>query len=57
MVANMLKNLNYRYFSHYKIIKYVGFESIIYAINMDAALFYKVFNEFDSMFLWNVLLI
>ena len=38
------------YFSHYKIIKYVGFESIMYAINMDVALFYNVFKEFDSMF-------
>ena len=47
----MLYNLNYRYFSNYKIIKYVGFELIIYAINIDAALFYNVFNEFDYMFL------
>ena len=45
------------HFSHYKIIKYIGFEVIIYSINLDVALSSKVFNEFDYMFLLNVLLV
>ena len=45
------------YYSHYKIIKYVGIEPIIYAINMDVVSFFKVFSECDSMFLLNVLLV
>ena len=32
IVTNMLQKWNHRYSSHYRIIKYVGFESIIYAI-------------------------
>ena len=35
------------YYSNYMIIKYIGFEHIIYAINLDAASFSRVFNEFD----------
>ena len=57
VVVNMLQNFNHRYSSHYKIIKYVGFLSIIYAINLNVASSSKVFNEFDSMFLSNVLII
>ena len=45
------------YYNHYKIIKNIGFESIIYAINMEVALFSKVFSEFESMFLWNIMLV
>ena len=37
------------YYSHYRIIKYVGFESIIYAINIDAALSFQVFSVFEFM--------
>ena len=57
IVFNMLQNWNHRYSSHYRIIKYVGFEPIIYVINLDAMSFSKVFIEFDSMFLSNVLLV
>ena len=45
------------YYSHYKIIKYVGFESIIYIINLDVTSSSKVFNEIDYMFLSNILLV
>ena len=57
MVVGMLQNWNHRYSSHYRIIKYVGFRPIIYAINPDVALSSKVFSEFDSVFLSNVLLV
>ena len=43
--VNILQKLSYRYSSHYKIIKYVGFESIHYVINL------------NDMFLFNVLVI
>ena len=33
------------------IIKYVCFDSIIYVMNLDGASSFKVFNEFDYMFL------
>ena len=32
-------------------IKYIGFEPINYAINLDVVSSYKVFNDFDFMFL------
>ena len=40
-----------------RIIKYVGFEPIIYVINFHIDSSSKDFNEFDSIFLSNVLLI
>ena len=49
MVVSMPWNWNYMYSSHYKIIKYVGFEPIIYAINLDVESSSKVFSEFDYM--------
>ena len=45
------------YYSHYRIIKCVGFGSIHYAINLDDESSFRVFSEFDSMFLLNVLLV
>ena len=45
------------YFYHHIIIKYIYFESIHYIINLDIALSFNVFNEFDLMFLSNILLI
>ena len=45
------------YFSHYRITKYICFEPIHYVISMNVALFSKVFNEFDYVFLSNVLLV
>ena len=35
------------YSSYYRIIKYVGFKPIHYAINLDVVSFSNVFNEFD----------
>ena len=45
------------YYSHHRIIKYVDFESIHCAINLDAASFFRVFSEFDYVFISNVLLV
>ena len=44
------------YSSNHRIIKYVDFKSIHYAINLDVASASKIFKGFDSLFLWNVLL-
>ena len=53
----MLHNWSHRYSNHYRIIKCADFKSIRYVINMDAVSFFKVFNEFDYVFLSNVLLV
>ena len=45
------------YSSHYSIIKCVGFKPIHCATNLDIASSSKVFNEFDYVFLLNVLLV
>ena len=37
MIVNMLQNWNHLYYNHYRIIKYIDFEPIIYAINLDVA--------------------
>ena len=42
------------YYSHYQIIKYVGFESIHYTFNLGVVSSSKVFSGFDFMFLSNV---
>ena len=39
------------------IIKYICFESIHYAINLDVVSFYIIFNDFDSIFFIYVLLV
>ena len=39
------------------VIKYIGFESIYYAINLNLVSYFKVFSEFDSVFIYNVLLV
>ena len=49
MIVNMLQNLSHMYSSHYRIIKYVSFKPIHYAINLNAASSFKVF-KFDSVF-------
>ena len=49
--------LNYRYFSYYKIIEYIGFESIIYIVNLDIASSSKILSEFDYIFLSNILIV
>ena len=45
------------YYSHYRIIKYVAYEPIIYVINLDIASSSKVFNKFDFIHLSNILLV
>ena len=42
------------YYSHYEIIKCVGFEPIYYTFNFYVVLSSKVFNGFDFMFLSNI---
>ena len=44
MVVSMLKNWNRRYYNHY-IIKFIGFISIYYAINLDIVLSFMVFSN------------
>ena len=51
MVVIMLQNWNHWYFIHYRIIKYLGFKPITYAINLNAVSSSKIFNGFDFMFL------
>ena len=45
------------YSSHHRIIKCVGFESIHCIINLNIVLFSRVFNEFDYVFLSNILMV
>ena len=40
--------------SHHRIIKFVNFKPIHYAINLNAASFSKVFSELDYVFLANI---
>ena len=46
--------VNHMYSSHYKIIKYISFNSIYYAINLDIMSFFKIFSKFDHIFISNV---
>ena len=39
------------YFSHHKIIKYVGFKSIHCAINLNVTSSLRVFSKFDFLFI------
>ena len=57
MMVFTIKCILFSHSSHYRIIKYVGFESIVYAINLGIASSFKVFSEFDSMLPSNVLLV
>ena len=49
MVVSMLQNLSHMYYSHHRIIKYVGFKPIHCAINLDIASSSRVLHEFDYM--------
>ena len=51
LLVSILQILNLRYFRSFLIIKYIGFESIIFAINLDVASSSKIFNTFDYVFL------
>ena len=57
MFVGMLQIYNLRYFKHFWIIKCVVLELILFAINLDVALSFKVFNSFDFMFISIILLI
>ena len=45
------------YYNYHRIIKCVGFKSIHCAINLDIASSFRVFSEFNSLFLSDVLLV
>ena len=51
MIDNMMYNWNHMYFSYNNNIKYIIFESIHYAINLDTVSSFMVFNDFDFIFL------
>ena len=44
MIVNMLYNLSHIYSSHYRIIKYIDFKLIHYAINLDVTSSFKGFS-------------
>ena len=57
MVVNILQNITKIYFNHNSnikyldsTIKYIGFESFRYNINMDVISSFMFFNGFNSMF-------
>ena len=50
MVVNMLYNLSDIYSSHHRIVKYVGFKPIHYAINLNVTSSSKVFRELIMCF-------
>ena len=50
MIISMLQNYNHKYSSHYNIIKFVGFESIYYAINLGDISSSIIFS--DSIFIF-----
>ena len=59
LFVNMLQIMNLMYSRNFWIIKYVGLESIFFAINLITYMFghpFKVFSTFDSLFLSIVLL-
>ena len=55
-VINILHIWNLTYLRCFFMIKSVGFELIIFAINLDATSFYKLFSTFDYVFLSIILL-
>ena len=50
MCEQLKRKMNwiYRYFTHYRIIKFIGFEAIHYIINLDVTSYFKYFSKFDS---------
>ena len=51
LFVSILQILNLRYFRHFRISKYIGIESFLFAINLDVTSFFKNFSTFDFMFL------
>ena len=56
MIVNMLQNFSHMYYSYHRIIKCIGFKPIHCAINLNATSSSRFLNEFDSLFLYDVLL-
>ena len=52
----ILQIWNLRYSKHFWIIKYVNLKPLFFVINIDIVSFFKVFNTFDFVFPWIVLL-
>ena len=50
MIVNMLLKWSHWYSSHHSDIKYIGFESINYAINLNILSSCIAFNKFDYVF-------
>ena len=48
MVVSMLQNLSHKYYSHYIIIKFVGFELIYYVINFNVVSSSLIFSDLVS---------
>ena len=57
LFVNILYIWNLRYFRNFLIIKYIDFELIIFTINLDVMLFFKVFIIFYFVILLIILLI
>ena len=57
MIINILQNLSHMYSSHHRIIKCVGFKPIHCVTYLDDVSSFRVFNEFDYVFLSNLLLV
>ena len=51
MIVNILQNLSHKCSNHNINIKYVDFEFIHYAINLNIASSTMIFNEFNYVFL------
>ena len=52
MVIGMLQNLSYEYYSHYNIIKFVGFEPIYYTIYLDVVSSFMLFSDLVIVILY-----
>ena len=52
MVVTMLLNWSYKYYSHYSIIKFIGFKMIYYTINMSAVFINLLFVFLSVAYLW-----
>ena len=57
VVSMLQKSWSHMYSCYHRIIKCVGFKTIHYAINLDVTSSSRVFSEFDSFFLSDLLLV
>ena len=55
IVVKMLLNWNNMYYSHYRIIKCIGFKPIHYVTKLDVMSLSKGLNEFNYVFLSKIL--